>query len=83
MGFKLKNLGRHLAGGVITFAHGVVDHLGNSIVAPPAPILVGTAAVLAGAAVVKHLQKKNRNKPRTPATDEVRLTCALRSYSYT
>lgn len=83
MGFKLKSLGRNLAGSVVTFAHGVLDNLENSVVAPPASILLGTAAVLAGAAVVKHLQKRNRNKARAPATDEVRLFSARRSCSYT
>ena len=82
MGFKLKNLGKHLAGGVLTFAHGVADHLGNSIVAPPAPILVGTAAVFAGAAVVKHFQKRNRKAQRSPTTDEVLLRCHICSFSY-
>ena len=79
MGFKLNNLKRHLAGGVVLFAHGVVDNLGRSIVAPPGPILVGTTAVLAGAAIVKHVQRRRRKKASTPAPDNVRLLYALRS----
>ena len=83
MGFKLNRLGRHLAGGVVTIAHGLVNRFENSVVAPPAPVLAGTAAVLAGAAFVKHLQNRKRNKPSTPATNKVRLLCVQRFFAYT
>ena len=71
MGFKLKNLGRHLAGGVVLFAHSIADHLGKSVIALPAPILVGTTAVLAGEAIVKHVRKRRRKKSSAPAPEQV------------
>ena len=82
MGFKLKNLGKHVAGGVLTFAHGVVDHLGRSIVAPPAPVLAGAAVVFFGAAAVKHLQKRKRKAQRSHTSGEVCLRCTLRSLAH-
>ena len=70
-GFQVENFGKRVAGGVTTFAHGVVDRLEISIVAKLAPIFAGAAVVFFGAAAVKHLQKRNRKAQTSPTIGEV------------
>ena len=66
MGFNLKRFGK-LAGSVVRAAQGVADHLGHSAVAPPAPIVLGVAAVCLGAAAVQHVKRiKPRKQQPTP-----------------
>ena len=63
---------------MVMVAHGVADNLSHSIVAPPAPILMGAAAVCAGAAVVKHLRKgKNQGQTKDLSESKVSPTSRL------
>ena len=59
MGIHLEKFGQQ----VVRIAQEVADHLGNSVVSPPAPVLLGVAAVCFGAAAVKHVRRTNC-KPR-------------------
>ena len=82
MGFKLKSLGRQLAGNMGKVAQGVADKLECSVIAPPMPVMLGALAVCAGAAVVRNIKnrrRKNHQKrsPQAP-TNEV---CASLAYS--
>ena len=74
MGLGLRSFGVHLATSIVMVAHGVADNLQHSIVAPPAPILMGAAAVCAGAAVVKHIRKgRNSGQNKDNSEDKVIL----------
>ena len=77
MVFNVGKLGRRLARSVEKVAQGVADHLEHSVVAPPAPILLGAAAICLGAAVLKHLRnRRTRSQRKAASTTEVWLLSA-------
>ncbi len=58
-------VGAQLATTVVILSHGLVDKAIEAGVVPPAPVLIGAAAVCTTSYVVKKINRRNRNDRRS------------------